>query len=80
MKIPWQIRINDAQKLLTYTIGGKEYDRIKYGDEPGMEEYKDGRPCHDCAVIEGQYHVPGCDWERCPKSGGQVISCYCQDD
>ena len=31
--------------------------------------------CHDCDVDEGQLHLPGCDMERCPFCGGQLISC-----
>ncbi|MFH0755906.1 MAG: hypothetical protein V2B15_01295 [Bacteroidota bacterium] len=31
------------------------------------------RPCNDCGVLKGEYHVEGCDIEICPKCGGQLI-------
>lgn len=33
--------------------------------------------CHDCNIKHGGFHHPGCDTERCPKCGGQLISCGC---
>lgn len=35
------------------------------------------RPCHDCLTPPGGYHQPGCDAERCPRCGGQLIACSC---
>ena|SRR5947209_914134 len=36
--------------------------------------------CVDCRVKGGGYHHPGCHNERCPRCGGQLISCGCLDD
>jgi hypothetical protein len=35
--------------------------------------------CSDCNVVVGGIHHPGCCSERCPKCGGQLISCGCLD-
>ena len=33
--------------------------------------------CHDCGCEEGELHELGCDMERCPFCGEQLISCAC---
>lgn len=60
-------------------VDGVPYERIKCGDpkdfDPEMEE---GERCHDCNAMVGQYHHFGCDAERCPVCGEQLISCDCE--
>lgn len=55
---------------------GELVPRIKYGDEGQPWGIPGGR-CGDCGTLPGHYHHPGCDIERCPICGGQLISCPC---
>lgn len=66
----WPEKIQEAQRKPTVFINGKE------------KGYKSAevRPCHDCAVIKGQLHVPDCDMERCPACGGQAVDCECREN
>ncbi len=73
----WPERIQKAQKQPTCVIGGKQYTRVRYGQEEGdygADEY----PCGDCYVIKGEFHIVGCDVERCPACGDQVLTCACE--
>ena len=72
----WIREIWNAQRDRTRVISGREYERIPYGRE-GRGWRPPTGPCGDCAVARGQYHVPGCDLERCPACRGQMISCGC---
>lgn len=75
----WPERIRAAQEQTTWMVGGKEFPRVRFGDEED-DWGADRGPCHDCAVIKGELHVQGCDGERCPACGGQVIGCDCSYD
>lgn len=58
-------------------LNGNLYPRIPYG----LDGWFNGEfYCHDCNVGKGQIHHMGCDVERCPACGLQLISCDCQDE
>jgi hypothetical protein len=42
-----------------------------------VKDMKSDVTCHDCGVKSGKPHKPGCDVEKCPKCGCQLISCDC---
>ena len=44
--------------------------RVGEGDDWGAPV------CHDCNASTGQVHHAGCDVERCPECGGQMIGCF----
>lgn len=64
--------------------GCSEEKKIKFKNKPDKkpvraaegEDFVQGR-CHDCAAVEGEFHHPGCDMERCPSCGDQFITCGC---
>jgi hypothetical protein len=49
---------------------GKEYEPVPNTDEK----------CGDCGTPPNGFHHPGCDQERCPKCGSQLIACGCIAD
>ena len=61
-------------------VGGIAYERFKVGD-PGDFFEGEGTKirCGDCNAKYGHYHHSGCDCERCPVCGEQLLSCDCLD-
>lgn len=74
----WPERIEAAQAILVLSMGGATYGRIRFGseqDDLGADEH----PCRDCRVVKGEFHVPSCDGEECPRCHAQLITCDCPE-
>lgn len=60
--------------------GGKVFRRIPVGGHGDFYENENAQTrCSDCGARFGAYHHWGCDCERCPVCGRQLISCDCED-
>ena len=61
-------------------LDGKQYvrDKTHYFDEERQPDSKER--CHGCGILlrPGNVHHFGCDDERCPKCGEQLITCDCE--
>jgi hypothetical protein len=67
-----------AQEETTVELHGQVFERFRRGEEPyNSVRENTAYACHDCAVLAGEYHVPGCDMEACPRCFAQLISCGC---
>ncbi len=60
---------------MKYEIDGKLYEPIKVGEVGDFYENEEDAMCGDCGAEYGQQHNAGCDCERCPACGLQLISC-----
>jgi len=66
-----EMQQTDSCTYNAISINGMEYVRsMAHFEEPT------GR-CHDCNIKHGGIHHFGCDVERCPKCGLQLIGCEC---
>jgi hypothetical protein len=68
------VRTCEANSIVGFP-DGKSLPAIPYNPDYGGADQR----CHDCNIARGGCHHPGCDMERCPKCGGQLISCGCLD-
>lgn len=74
----WAEIIGRAQHDREYTILGRLYERIPFGND--LFGCATARPtCRDCGAARGELHVPTCCWEQCPRCGRQGISCDCEE-
>ncbi len=73
----WVEEIKRAQEKATYLINGDVFERVAFGEERHLTE-RPKNPCLGCAVRPGEYHVSGCEYERCPACGKVALECDCQ--
>jgi hypothetical protein len=75
----------DMSDPATETCTGNEVVESPDGvTMPSLTDHYDeesGR-CHYCNIKHGGFHHPGCDAEKCPRCGEQLMSCDCwaEDD
>jgi hypothetical protein len=72
----------DSCTATSFVKAGISYMPIPYGFETRFgEDYTstmpDDKRCHDCNVLKGRIHHPGCDMEECPLCHHQLIGCAC---
>lgn len=53
-------------------------EKEKFTERWSDPEAFNNRQCHDCGASMGELHQLGCDWEECPRCGGQYYICDCE--
>jgi len=65
----------DGCSVAKIHINGTVHERIRVNNFMNPEIKR----CGDCNAKNGHYHHWGCDMERCPACGLQLISCDCEN-
>ncbi len=71
----WPAKIEASQRQAYYTIAGQTYPRVRFGDDDPRWGL---RPCRDCGVLKGQFHVMNCEYEKCPACGRSIAGHTCK--
>ncbi len=65
---------DDDEEVDTVSVDGVELARLRVGEERPPSD----SPCLGCGAYYGALHASGCDYEQCPRCGGQLASCACR--
>lgn len=76
--------MNGAESCTAWTLrhsDGAMFTLVRFGDETDWtQDAPATNRCHDCDVLPGGFHHPGCDSQECPRCGRQLIFCGCFED